>query len=326
MHAGVNTPANAVPPMHFSTDDWPESQRRSAATDFCANLFKQDITPLPDRPFLMRGTGRQLPGLRFMSVTTLGLSSRRRPEHVASDDVGFGINLEGTRILTHRGRDFVIRSGDALISNDAEPGVVTIPEFSRYISLRIPAHTLPRAATERSHLCQSVPRDNAVLRLLRTYAPVLADETLSGTTAQALAVGHIRDLVATILCPPREAAEIAEQHGVRAARLKAIKDDIARNIACEDLSVGAIALRHQVTPRYIAMLFESEGVTFTEYVLDQRLARAHCVLSAPRQSREKVSAIALDAGFGDLSYFYRVFRRRYGVSPSDVRAQARLDH
>ena len=33
-----------------------------------------------------------------------------------------------------------------------------------------------------------------------------------------------------------------------------------------------------------------------------------------------------DAGFSDLSYFYRVFRRRYGASPSDVRAQVRRDH
>jgi AraC-like DNA-binding protein len=35
-----------------------------------------------------------------------------------------------------------------------------------------------------------------------------------------------------------------------------------------------------------------------------------------------VSSIALDAGFGDISYFNRAFRRRYGATPSDVRAQA----
>jgi AraC-like DNA-binding protein len=33
--------------------------------------------------------------------------------------------------------------------------------------------------------------------------------------------------------------------------------------------------------------------------------------------------IAYDCGFGDVSYFNRVFRRRYGAAPSDVRAQAR---
>ena len=35
-----------------------------------------------------------------------------------------------------------------------------------------------------------------------------------------------------------------------------------------------------------------------------------------------VSSIAYDVGFGDLSYFNRTFRRRFDVTPSQVRAQA----
>src|SRR5215510_12826016 len=70
-------------------------------------------------------------------------------------------------------------------------------------------------------------------------------------------------------------------------------------------------------------LFESEGTTFTEYVLAQRLVRAHRLLTDARYAGEKISAIALDAGFGDVSYFNRVFRRRYGVAPSELRVGAR---
>jgi AraC-like DNA-binding protein len=33
--------------------------------------------------------------------------------------------------------------------------------------------------------------------------------------------------------------------------------------------------------------------------------------------------VAYEAGFGDLSYFNRTFRRRYGATPSDVREAAR---
>jgi AraC-like DNA-binding protein len=36
----------------------------------------------------------------------------------------------------------------------------------------------------------------------------------------------------------------------------------------------------------------------------------------------KIATIALDAGFGDLSYFNRTFRRRFGVAPSELRAAA----
>jgi AraC-like DNA-binding protein len=32
-----------------------------------------------------------------------------------------------------------------------------------------------------------------------------------------------------------------------------------------------------------------------------------------------IAAIAYDAGFGDLSYFNRAFKRHYGATPSEVR-------
>jgi AraC-like DNA-binding protein len=64
-------------------------------------------------------------------------------------------------------------------------------------------------------------------------------------------------------------------------------------------------------------------MSFTDHVLAQRLAFAHRLLSAPHRRSMKISAIAFDAGFGDLSYFNRTFRRRYGVSPSDVRETAK---
>jgi AraC-like DNA-binding protein len=35
-----------------------------------------------------------------------------------------------------------------------------------------------------------------------------------------------------------------------------------------------------------------------------------------------ISSIAYDVGFGDLSYFNRVFRRQYNATPSDIRNDA----
>jgi AraC-like DNA-binding protein len=43
------------------------------------------------------------------------------------------------------------------------------------------------------------------------------------------------------------------------------------------------------------------------------------MLAKPQFADRSVSAIAYEAGFGDLSYFNRCFRKAYGVTPSDVR-------
>lgn len=111
--------------------------------------------------------------------------------------------------------------------------------------------------------------------------------------------------------------------GRRTTRFLAIKADIAKRLRQRDFSVIAVAAREGVTPRYVQMLFRIEGTTFSKFVLEQRLARAHGLLVDPRTSAKTIRAIALDAGFADVSYFNRAFRRHYGASPSGVRKAAR---
>jgi len=107
-----------------------------------------------------------------------------------------------------------------------------------------------------------------------------------------------------------------------AIRLQAIKADIVDHASSRDLTMAALAARHRVTPRYIRKLFEAEGQTFSKFLLDERLARARLLLADPRSSGETIRAIAYACGFGDVSYFNRVFRRRHGATPSEVRAAA----
>jgi AraC-like DNA-binding protein len=70
------------------------------------------------------------------------------------------------------------------------------------------------------------------------------------------------------------------------------------------------------------MLFEQEGTTFSQFVIGQRLIRAHRMLTDPRFADRSITSVAFDAGFCDLSYFNRAFRKCYGGTPSEIRAEA----
>ena len=168
-----------------------------------------------------------------------------------------------------------------------------------------------------------VPHGTEALNLLVTYASAIADALpLTTTELQRLAVCHMHDLIAATIGATRDGRAIAAGRGIAAARLRAIMTDISAHLGDGDLSVAEVARRHRVTPRYIHKLFENEGLTFSSFVLGQRLSRAHRILSDPRLACRNISSVAFDVGFGDLSYFNRAFRRRYVATPTEIRQSA----
>lgn len=74
---------------------------------------------------------------------------------------------------------------------------------------------------------------------------------------------------------------------------------------------------------YIHLLLEETGKSFTHHVLEQRLQKAATLLRDPGWRTRKIADIATEAGFTELSYFNRAFRRHYGATPSDIREAAR---
>lgn len=63
-------------------------------------------------------------------------------------------------------------------------------------------------------------------------------------------------------------------------------------------------------------LFRHFGKTTTEWINDLRMERSAAQL---RMSTQSILDVALDCGFGNLGYFYRCFRARYGMTPRAYR-------
>ena len=60
------------------------------------------------------------------------------------------------------------------------------------------------------------------------------------------------------------------------------------------------------------------GMPFIQYLNDYRLTRAGEFL---QNTEESVTQIALKCGFENLSYFNRLFRRKFGVTPGQYRGE-----
>jgi AraC-like DNA-binding protein len=312
------------PDFRFSTDDIPEADRIAVFREIVSRqMLRHDMVPHPDHPFHVHGTARPFPGGVFAVWSTGSPHLIRRTRDFLSDgDDGLLFQwTNSVRSAEHLGPEVALAPGDAILFSCSEPRAIDLPTPFETITLKLPRNALgPLLAGQDACFGRPVPSESPALRLLLRYLEALRQESSTTTPElQELAVAHICDLLAVVFGATRDAAETAKKRGVRAARLLAIKADVERNLADGCLSSSEIAARHGMTPRSLQMLFEEQGATFTEFVRERRLRRAHRMLISRRFNGERIVDIALACGFGDVSYFNRQFRAHYGATPSDVR-------
>lgn len=90
---------------------------------------------------------------------------------------------------------------------------------------------------------------------------------------------------------------------------------------CADCSLQELAEVFHYSPSYTSLLIRKHcGKSFSQLQTEYRLSNACNFL---RNSTISADAIAELIGYCDGSYFYKQFKKAYGVSPSEYRRQAR---
>ncbi len=83
------------------------------------------------------------------------------------------------------------------------------------------------------------------------------------------------------------------------------------------INAGKVARLCGMSPSYFSRAFRTAyGITFQEYLMRLRTREAYRLLKNPNAS---VTDVAYTVGFNDVSYFGRMFKRYYNMSPSDYR-------
>jgi AraC-like DNA-binding protein len=306
--------------LRFSTRDLPASKRLPALRELFDRSIQLEIDAEPGQAIEMEM--HLAPGLRRAKMLSSFTARVVRPASMLADGedtVCLMMKTGGHMTLSQGHREGVPEAGDGVLLVYREPARLQFVDAT-YVSVRVPfaaISTLSRNAGAAA--ARRIPRDTEALSLLRSYVTNLPDR-IADPQLGRLSATHVYDLIALAIGATNDGQEIAQQRGVRAARLEAIKADLIQNIT---LDLERIARRQGISSRYIQMLFEQSGTTFSEFLLERRLDVARAMLTSPRYEKWSVTAIALEAGFGDISHFNRSFKRRYLMTPSDMRAHAK---
>ena len=166
-----------------------------------------------------------------------------------------------------------------------------------------------------------VPSGEGGARLLADFIPNLFD-TLpdlaleqTGSAARALT-----ELIATAFNGENFAANDAPEIATRALELKA-KTFIKNALAQPSLDVDDVAAAMGLSRSVLYRLFRDNG-GIANYIREQRLRRCFGDLVSQRGRDMQVAEIAWRWGFTDAAHFSRLFRDRFGCSPSEARAGA----
>ena len=90
-----------------------------------------------------------------------------------------------------------------------------------------------------------------------------------------------------------------------------------------DLTANRVAKFAGISLRYLQHLFAAAGETPTRYIRLRRLQKCCQDMLDPGAADQSIAEISQRWGFSDPAYFSRVFRRYYGVAPSQYRSARR---
>lgn len=312
----------------FATGQMAARERFEAWRDVSRRLVGVEAATSDAEGFDGEFAGRTLGSVTFVrSRSRLSWYERTRSLADDSDEISLSFVGGGHRVAQPAGDDiWVPEAGAVLLSHDRPFTLAQADDhdtsFHFVMDRRPVMELLPPGAPIGIRAVGNGP----IVPLVRGYVRSLAagTETLSGQEREMVG-RHIIDLVAALLRPAPDAVEVVSNRGLKAARIKAILDLVARGFRRPDLSAEAIGARLGVSARQVHRLLEETPKTLYEHVLEARLKHAFDLLSDPLGAAMPVGDIARQCGFSRHSHFSRSFSTRFGETPTAIRAKAARD-
>lgn len=116
--------------------------------------------------------------------------------------------------------------------------------------------------------------------------------------------------------------QIARDPCMHARRVQDARRVVHIHYADADFGPMQLASALGISRRTLYEAFRKCGLSPAHFILSERLALCHRTFTNRTAEQQTITEIAFAHGFSDSAHFSRVFRSRYGTSPSELRRQA----
>jgi AraC family transcriptional activator of tynA and feaB len=289
-----------------------------AATHLSFDIHSTDQTPDAFDASVCRRRVADLTLLDCAASPFLG----HRSQSVMGDEpesvFGFQFVRKGVEVVRESRREVALTAGDVVLWDGWQPTDVEVIEPFVKRTLLFPRDRVLSVCPRLGEVGALPPlKHSAAARLLVHYVNALAVEAPQlEPAAEVAAADAALELLRAAVEPSVPTSRSAKRAAVRAS----VRRHVRAHLQDPVLGPETIAHAHAISVRALHALFEDSGESVAGLVRNERLRRCFEDLELP--SGGSVTEIAFRWGFRDAAHFSRVFKREFGVTPSDVRNTA----
>lgn len=264
--------------------------------------------------------------------------TRRGPRSGGGDNYHVHEYLEVAMVLSGHGRYLIedklydVTEGDLLVFNPGTRHRPVIIEGNEMPSVEFFVGGSDFRIKDMPKNCLPLPEEGCILhtagelrqRLFRICASMEAENSAYRQGRYYMMKSYLIQIILLIVREQYEPEEKKAAYPFESANKKYVVEQIIGYFEehyNEKISLDQIAENMYMSPFYLSKIFKSEtGDTPIRHLIDIRLEKARELLEQGWGG--SIQAVAASVGYDDAYHFSKLFKKKYGVSPSRVKKAA----
>ena len=263
--------------------------------------------------------------LQFNEICYRGQTLERTSSNLASFDqeyFTFSRPVAGPLFFEQNGRDITVAPGSLVLLNQTSPYKATASTGYHAFSISIPKKLLLQRAPQigafyKLETTITSPRG----QLLTNFAKHLSEGIAGWSDSEIIVLREqLLDLIILLMVNDKNDPVPGEESSIKAAHRERAITYIKYNHCNPQLNPKLIADACGISVGYLHKVFHLVELRVEHFLYSQRLETCKNLLLSPLHMNLSVQQIAYKSGVSHPAHFSRLFKEKYGMSPSEFRA------